>query len=942
MVFFMNANGTITQVVTEPVYQNSNAANKISLVAPFPKTCMVYCSFNLPNGINTQPRMMYAESVQDVVNKEGDAYNVWSVIIDKVLTEYSGSLTVQFHLSNGILSETETTKYADNIPTYQNGKVIYRSGWKIGRNIRTDWTASSIIYKDQFSAFYGYTKAGSQELLSMVAGKSWNNDGGNVYISPPDDAGMLGFSGVQINGGNYQTEVRYTTNVSGEFSFAMNQFTLVVGAQQVAPQVEFTVYVVNSRGQVRADSGISHIYVTSPNILPVYGRYNAIEQHNEQLLSLESNTYKCDNGDTLVFSFKNGSSTLQCMFDVDVHVSTRSNSFLSTSSTTFEVAKGVPSDLSELDDTDFVDQLLDIVQALRTQVEGMDAAIEGKLDAVYATSDKVRVYAIKADGTQTTLPYLENLKDSGTGLIQVSNQRDLPTGYDPGELSFCANSSIATKENGFSANIAIVQSEGSFGANASNPAAAFSFAAGAGRTSRRTANSAAGGAPTSDGQYAASFNEGYTFAKGAFAEGKGKACGDYSHAEGKSATGVLAYNSTAYVPALYSHAEGQGSTASADSAHGEGFFTHASGNYSHAEGNGTVASGTGAHAEGASSDSKGARAAASHTEGNGCHVAESSSYGHAEGTGTVAAGASHAEGRGTKANGYASHAEGVTSVTAASASHVEGHTCVIVNSNSVGAHSEGYTNTIGNDAVSSIGGHAEGGNNKLYAADYAHVEGLQNIVGIENAEATDMTAVAAHVEGRSNKTYSNYSHVEGLSNTCRNSIGAHVEGHQCYATGANYGHAGGDGSQALSTGAFAHGNSVYAIGDYSVAFGQYNQQLIAEDQIFSIGVGESNDARKNIVTVGKKQIIFGKDITNGIRISLVDDVSGSLTNIISFGNVGEGSYITNTQMYSNSATFRIANITGLNVTNLYLTSPNGTRYKVTVSDSGVLQTTKVD
>lgn len=941
MVFFMNANGTITQVVTEPVYQNSNAANKISLVAPFPKTCMVYCSFNLPNGINTQPRMMYSESVQDVVNKEGDAYNVWSVLIDKVLTEYSGSLTVQFHLSNGVLSSTETTNYDENIPVYQGGKVIYRDRWRIGRNVRTDWTASNLIYKNQFSPFYGYTKLDDVELLSTVSGKPWNRDGGNLYIAPKPSAGIIGFSGNEISNGTYQTEVRYTTNVSGEFSITFSQFYLY-NSTQVAPQVEFTIYVLNSKGQLRADSGISHIYVTSPDIIPAYQNYDAIANRNEQLLSIESNSYKCDNGDTLVFSFKKGNGTDRCGFDADVHVSARANSFLSTSSTTFEVAKGVPSDLSELDDTDFVDQLLDVVQALRTKVEGMDASIEGKLDAVYTPDENVRVYAIKADGTQATLPYLENLKDSGTGLIQVSSQRDLPPGYDPGALSFSANSSIATKENGFSANSATVVSQGSFGANASNPGADFTFTAGVGRTTKRTANTNAGGAPASDGNYSAAFGESTSSARGAFSEGKGRACGDYSHAEGYSATGVPSYNSTAYVSAQYSHAEGQSSVAYADAAHAEGYLTHASGTYSHAEGNGTVASGTGAHAEGASSDSKGARAAASHTEGNGCNVSDNSPYGHAEGNLTEASTSSHSEGLQTRAISYASHAEGSKTIAKASYSHAEGMLSSTVGAGNYASHAEGYENTVGSDSVSAIGAHAEGGSNHIYAADYAHVEGWQNIVGSGNAEATDMTAIASHVEGRANSTYSNYSHVEGYNNTCINSTGAHVEGYNCRATGANYGHAGGDSSHALSKGAFAHGEGVYALGDYAVAFGKYNKQLISEGQIFSIGVGKSNDARNNIVTIGEKQVIIGTNVKNGINISVVDAVSESSSNVISFGNFGEGTYITNRQMSSNSAIFKIATITGLNATNIYLTSPNGTRYKVTVSDSGVLQTTKAD
>lgn len=89
----------------------------------------------------------------------------------------------------------------------------------------------------------------------------------------------------------------------------------------------------------------------------------------------------------------------------------------------------------------------------------------------------------------------------------------------------------------------------------------------------------------------------------------------------------------------YSHAEGYSATASATASHAEGALTVASGNHAHAEGNSTTASGAVAHAEGYLSTASGI---GSHAEG--FSSTASGDYSHAEGCCTTADAYQHVQG----------------------------------------------------------------------------------------------------------------------------------------------------------------------------------------------------------------------------------------------------------------------------------------------------------
>lgn len=104
---------------------------------------------------------------------------------------------------------------------------------------------------------------------------------------------------------------------------------------------------------------------------------------------------------------------------------------------------------------------------------------------------------------------------------------------------------------------------------------------------------------------------------------------------------------------------------------------------------------------------------------------------------------------------------------------------------------EGYTNTADQGNMYS---HVEGANNVIYSGvTYSHIEGSGNASGTNSTSGSGLTYM--HIEGRSNTGYSgsttthiegynnsltispsNYSHIEGQTNTVSNQNTAHVEG----------------------------------------------------------------------------------------------------------------------------------------------------------------------
>ena len=103
MIYFSNADGTITKIVNEPVYRGSNSANEIVLIAPFANTNLVTYAYTLPNGISSSENLVMSEgeALGNIVDVEGNQYSMWRAYVDSIMTSQSGDVSIQFFVYSG-------------------------------------------------------------------------------------------------------------------------------------------------------------------------------------------------------------------------------------------------------------------------------------------------------------------------------------------------------------------------------------------------------------------------------------------------------------------------------------------------------------------------------------------------------------------------------------------------------------------------------------------------------------------------------------------------------------------------------------------------------------------------------------------------------------------------------------------------------------------------
>lgn len=160
---------------------------------------------------------------------------------------------------------------------------------------------------------------------------------------------------------------------------------------------------------------------------------------------------------------------------------------------------------------------------------------------------------------------------------------------------------------------------------------------------------------------------------------------------------------------------------------------------------------------------------------------------------------------------------------------------------------------------------------------YSHAEGYNTIA----------SGTGSHAEGYTTTASNNYSHAEGYNATASGAY-THAEGYNTVASGGTS-HA--EGSNTNSSGICSHAEGLRTIanGNYQHVQGQYN--IANANLAHIIGNGASDTSRSNAHTIDWKG------------------------NAWFAGNV--------------------------ECDNIILLSPNGTRFKVSVSDTGVLSTSKV-
>lgn len=280
-------------------------------------------------------------------------------------------------------------------------------------------------------------------------------------------------------------------------------------------------------------------------------------------------------------------------------------------------------------------------------------------------------------------------------------------------------------------------------------------------------------------------------------------------------------------------------------------------------------------------------------------------YSHAEGYNTTASGnSSHAEGSGTTASRYSSHAEGQLTTASGQSSHAEGYKTT---ASGEGSHAEGYgtkaTKTDDTILIRTITDkgyytHAEGYGTVAYGA-VSHAEGNGTKASGTNSHSEGNNTTASgdysHAEGRDTWASGDYSHAGGYDTTA-SGYTSHSEGNMTTASGYAS-HSEGNNTTAYGSNSHAEGWKTKASGESQHVQGQWNiDDVDADGQPLNtyahiVGNGESDGNRSNAHTL---------------------DWDGNAW----FAGTVEG-------------------------TALILSSPNGTRFNITVGDDGVLSATEI-
>ena len=401
------------------------------------------------------------------------------------------------------------------------------------------------------------------------------------------------------------------------------------------------------------------------------------------------------------------------------------------------------------------------------------------------------------------------------------------------------------------------------------------------------------------------------------AEGKCNiAIGNGSHVEGKNniAEGINSHaeGSSNTASGENAHAEGISTIASGDTSHSEGRFTKALGGHSHAEGDYAIAMGDTSHAEGYETNAAGMY---SHVEGKGSIALGNAT--HVEGlhrqamnfTDDVTIGATEifilaSEDYSVNLDYYKNCLikGGGVSIDVISAEYAYNTKFTESNENkrikltlkealpkactraeqTADNQKDGYFSTqdyqIHNKGtIENYGGHAEGSYTMVYEdsghaegklsiakGKISHAEGYRTIAGGQTSHAEGNETIASgngsHAEGAYNTASGECSHAEGNSTTASGSA-SHAEGNECTASGLNS-HAEGQGTTANGTDSHTSGTYTTAENNSEFACGKYNKFNV--NQIFSIGVGTGDNARKNALYITTDGVIGGdSQLTNG-------------------------------------------------------------------------------
>ena len=331
------------------------------------------------------------------------------------------------------------------------------------------------------------------------------------------------------------------------------------------------------------------------------------------------------------------------------------------------------------------------------------------------------------------------------------------------------------------------------------------------------------------------------------------------------------------------HAEGDYTTAAGAASHAEGTQTVASGNYSHAQGEGAQAIGTAAHAQGINTYALG--------QGS-----------HAEGLNTVVLGDySHAEGMNTVVYGDGSHAEGFNTIALGNQAHAAGrYVCA--------AHSRSWAWKGAVTTETEVISTTRTGQFMVSAAGGMYIPGNVGIGTDANSEALTVTGNIAVVNGNIA--------VDGKLTVDGNSILGNASTDQTI----------------INAFAIANASRNFVVGANTFTIGMSSTEAIASNKNLFVydGVNFSSQPYRtvfsdggNFRTVTDPTMILGTNSDQHLRFRAGGATDSEIRmTILSSGEVGIGTSLTQTAAANLTVAGTISAAGGLSAANVSLRSAN--------------------
>ena len=251
MIFFSNAQGTITEIVSMPVHQGSSNANEVIFVGPFKENSAVTVSFILPNGVYTEPSLMTLKELTGIEDGNGNAFNAWTYLVPGAMTEFSGVVTAQFTVTNGsavLATASSSFNVLKGVPnaTPDPEESIYQQILSQLSEINLDITEINLDISD--------LESGKLDKQTMSSGQY------RAYVVTPDgNQGTIGIidgsvsSAEQLanNIARYDSFGRLATSTPTENQHATNKQYVDAADENLSNEIETLRQDIDSKSHFR-------------------------------------------------------------------------------------------------------------------------------------------------------------------------------------------------------------------------------------------------------------------------------------------------------------------------------------------------------------------------------------------------------------------------------------------------------------------------------------------------------------------------------------------------------------------------------------------------------------------------------------------------------------------------------------------------------------------